>query len=507
MAEDTTALFAPLAPGVVADTAWSSGALLPMATQTAWAQTKTPFSWSVLGKFAVLLLIALVLLLWLVPWQQTVSGKGVVTVFSPNERPQTMNAQIDGRLAELLVKEGDWVQQGQLIARLAEIKPKYMDPNQVDRLYGELNALDAKEAALNQMLAALSMQVGTQGQALAATAPAQALKIQQAQQKRQAASQKYTAAQQTLLTTELNLKRVSTLFTDGLRSQRDLELVTLDVAKAKADVQNAAAEVQIAEHSQGIAGFEQTKFVAESAAKQQEVQAKQAEALDKLASVQKERFKLQNDIANIETRAVQRELRAPVAGQITQFFSRGLGETLKAGEPLLVVTPKTADVAVALTVPDWQVPLITLGLPVRVQFSGFPALQFVGWPSAPMGTFAGRVAAIDMVDNGKNEYRLLVRPDIKAIKAGKETPWPIQQALHPGMQANGWVVVNTVPLWFEVWRLLNGFTPTVDPVTAMPSDELYTKEPKSLSKPGAAKPLGEKPAGLIKIWKEGKTRG
>ncbi|MEI6541633.1 MAG: hypothetical protein WCO86_19235 [Planctomycetota bacterium] len=31
-----------------------------------------------------------------------------------------------------------------------------------------------------------------------------------------------------------------------------------------------------------------------------------------------------------------------------------------------------------------------------------------------------------------------------------------------GVRANGWVLLEQVPLWFEVWRQLNGFPPAVD---------------------------------------------
>jgi hypothetical protein len=40
--------------------------------------------------------------------------------------------------------------------------------------------------------------------------------------------------------------------------------------------------------------------------------------------------------------------------------------------------------------------------------------------------------------------------------------WPEERFLRQGVRANGWVLLEQVPLWFEVWRKLNGFPPTVE---------------------------------------------
>ncbi|MFN8615418.1 MAG: biotin/lipoyl-binding protein [Vampirovibrionales bacterium] len=74
-------------------------------------------------RFAFLLLsifMVSVLCLIVVPWQQTVTGHGEVTVFSPSERPQSVSAQIDGRIVRWFVNEGDFVQAGTLV-EMAEV--------------------------------------------------------------------------------------------------------------------------------------------------------------------------------------------------------------------------------------------------------------------------------------------------------------------------------------------------------------------------------------------------
>ncbi|MCA9008078.1 MAG: toxin secretion protein, partial [Planctomycetaceae bacterium] len=92
---------------------------------------------------------------------------------------------------------------------------------------------------------------------------------------------------------------------------------------------------------------------------------------------------------------------------------------------------------------------------VRLQFEGWPAVQFSGWPSVAVGTFGGEVVSVDAIDNGLGKFRILIRPD------PDDNPWPQDRFLRQGVRANAWVLLNQVPLWYEVWRKLNGFPPAV----------------------------------------------
>jgi hypothetical protein len=105
---------------------------------------------------------------------------------------------------------------------------------------------------------------------------------------------------------------------------------------------------------------------------------------------------------------------------------------------------------VQLFVKPIDVPLIKVGRKVRIQFEGWPALVFSGWPDVGFGTFGGRVAVIDNIDSA-GKYRILVVPDPDA------TPWP--EAIRVGSGAYGWAMLNDVPIWYELWRQLNAFPP------------------------------------------------
>jgi hypothetical protein len=61
------------------------------------------------------------------------------------------------------------------------------------------------------------------------------------------------------------------------------------------------------------------------------------------------------------------------------------------------------------------------------------------------------VVAIDQVISENGMYRVVVAPHAEGH------PWP--EALRAGGGARGIALLQRVPVWYEVWRQLNGFPP------------------------------------------------
>ena len=377
---------------------------------------KTPLIVKSLSYTAIAVMIALVIFLFL-PWRQTVTGEGKVTVFSPMERPQAINSQIDARISKWHVNEGQVVQKGDLLLELEEVNAKYLDKNQLQSLKGQQAALSNKRSATESLIASLRQQVFSQTQLQSAIVD---------------------GAQQNHKTAELNADRRKQLFDKGLSSKRDFELAQLAIVKAQSELDIAKNSIKI-----------------------QEVEAKLAQSLEKLASINNEIFKFGIEIANFESRVDQRKVYAPLDGQVVRLKVLGQAEIIKAGTELAIIAPATTDQAIELYISDYFAPLVSVGRDVRLQFSGFPALQFSGWPSVAVGTFAGTVVAIDASGDLQNKYRILVKPDYLRIENGEEAIWPTADVLRPGTQAVGWVILDEVPMWYEFWRILNGFPPTI----------------------------------------------
>lgn len=420
----------------------------------------------------LLLLVVIVAVLLFVPWQQSITGIGRVTVYSPMDRPQAVESLITGRVERWHVREGQAVHKGQLLLEISEIDPKYLDPAQLTRMEAQRNALSSRRDAVVARIASLKSQVGFLSQSRSAAVPSARVKVSQTRNKIAAAEQALMAARQNRTTAELNLKRIQELHQKGLRSTRDKELAEQSQIEAQTKVEQAQAYLDVAEQDQSVAGFDQAKVAADTSASLSSTQASISAAYETLASTQSDLAKLDVEIENLKQRINQRQVKAPKDGIVVRIMNAGPGETVSEGDILATLMPKTADQAVELLVSDNDAPLIAVGRPVRLQFAGWPALQFSGWPAVAVGTFAGRITVIDAVDDGTSRYRVWVKPDVFAIKNGKEQAWPSSRYLRPGSEAVGWVMLDTVPLWFELWRQFNAFPPTVsmEPLDAKKQD-------------------------------------
>ncbi|MBS2008655.1 MAG: biotin/lipoyl-binding protein [Cyanobacteria bacterium SZAS TMP-1] len=417
----------------------------------------------VLAFVLAIFLIGLALILAFVPWQQSITGIGKIMIVSPMERPQSIEAQIPARLKAWHVRDGQSVKKGQLIAELLDLDPKFLDPQQVKRLEAQKQALMGRRAAAQARAQALQRQVSSLKLSQGAAIPSAKERSAQAHDRIEAAEQAVQAAKQNALTTQLNLQRIRELFDKGVRSRRDLELAELDHTRAVTDVERAVAALDIAQRDKTVAVFDQDKVLADTEAAMSGIAAAIASANETVETTSAEICKLDIDLQNLQRRLEQRKVCAPGDGKIVRLLCVGAGKTVDAGTVLAVLAPQTEDLAAELTISDNDAPLVSVGRPVRLQFAGWPALQFAGWPSIAVGTFGGRVSVIDASDDGKSCFRVIVKPDLDLIASGRDEPWPSSKFLRPGTEASGWIMLDNVPLGFELWRQFNGFPPTVKP--------------------------------------------
>jgi hypothetical protein len=161
--------------------------------------------------------------------------------------------------------------------------------------------------------------------------------------------------------------------------------------------------------------------------------------------------KIENEFANYEMRQGFYVVRASQNGYVTKLKQAGIGQTLKEGEEILTLMPKDYSLAVEFYVDPIDYPLVHYGEQVSVQFDGWPAIFFSGWPNTSYGTFTGRVYAMDNYISENGKYRVLVEP------MEKNKQWP--KEVRVGGGAKTFVLLNDVPIWYELWRRLNAFPP------------------------------------------------
>ena len=93
------------------------------------------------------------------PWTQNVSGTGAVTTLKPNQRPQSIQSVISGRIEKWYVQEGDFVNKGDTILFISEIKEEYMDPNLVKNTKNQVDAKKQSVQSYDSKVNTLSTQI------------------------------------------------------------------------------------------------------------------------------------------------------------------------------------------------------------------------------------------------------------------------------------------------------------------------------------------------------------
>jgi len=392
-----------------------------------------------------------VLIIFFLPWTQNISGTGSVTTLKPDQRPQTIHTAIAGRIEKWYVQEGDFVEKGDTILFISEIKEDYLDPNLVANTKNQVDAKVLSEQSYQGKVSALDIQIG-------AIENERKLKLQQAQNKIRQAMLKITSdsmdleavkTQVKIATTQFN--RAITLNKEGLKPLTDVEEKRLKLQEVEAKIITQENKFLASKNEFLNAKVEINRISAEYSEKDSKAKSDQFTALSSQYDTEAQVNKLKNQYANYNIRNGLYYIKAPQTGYVNRALQSGLGETIKEGTPIVSIMPSKYDIAVETFVSPIDLPLIAKGEKVRVWFDGWPTIVFSGWPNMSYGTFGGKVVAIEnfISDNGK--YRVLIAPD------AAEQKWPKQLSIGAGAQTIA--LLDNVPVWFEVWRKLNGFPP------------------------------------------------
>jgi len=385
---------------------------------------RTPAVGKLLAKWLIGFSLLFLLLLFL-PWQQNIRGNGNVTALDPMNRPQTVETVIAGQVQKWHVREGDLVRKGDTIITISEVKEKYFDPQMMARLQQQIVAKENSLASEDQKAQALERQIKALRNSLK-------LKLEQATAILQAEKIRFQNA-------ENQLQRNKKLFEAGNIPLTKYQEFEYKFQETQAVYLNAQLDL----------GGVEAEYLDKISKAESELNNTRAEAFD----TQVEIVKARNEFTNVEMRNAQYQILAPQDGYIVKAMKAGIGETIKEGDAVCTIMPQSADVAVEMYVKAMDIPLISKGRKVRVEFDGWPALQFSGWPSVSVGTFGGEVRVIDYVNSKPGEFRILIVPD------KQDEAWPKQ--IRVGSGTKGWVMLDSVPVWYELWRQLNGFSPSL----------------------------------------------
>ena len=396
-------------------------------------------------------IIGIIFLMLFLPWTQNIRSSGVVTSFLPEDRPQTINTIIPGKIEKWYVSEGQYVNKGDTIIHLSEVKDSYFNPDLLLRTQEQVVAKEQSLKAINNKASALLKQINAleQGQVLSIEKAKN--KLRQIELKLQSDSMDMIAAKLDLSIAKKQLDRQQALYDKGLKSLTELEQRKIKFQETSAKAISAENKFLATKNELLNARIELNSIQAEYADKlakaHSDYNSTLAYAFDLKASI----AKMKNDLVNYTIRSGNYYITAPKSGYVIKALKAGIGEIIKEGEAVVTIVDKNSVNAVELYVKAMDVPLLHKGTKVRLQFDGWPALVFSGWPGISFGTFGGIIQVIDYVSTNQGKYRILVTPDPDDIK------WPDQLRIGGGVY--GWALLNDVPIWYEIWRQLNGFPP------------------------------------------------
>jgi multidrug efflux pump subunit AcrA (membrane-fusion protein) len=390
-----------------------------------------------------------------VPWQQSLSGTGKMVALAPMERQQTIDAPIEGRIVKWYVVEGSRVKKGDPVAEMADL-----DPVLPTRLGLERTAVLDRIRAISEREQQLEERIHELDQTLKNDLSAADFRIQQARDRIRAAEQTLEAATAKVTVSNQNLDRHRLMFPKGLVSKRQIEVAQADKDSADAELRRAEAQLNEAQNVQRTVEMERARALNNGLATIRDARASRESARSDSASARQSLQPVENRLNRQTTQTIL----APVDATIFRLVAQPGSAVVKNGEEIASIVPLVSSPVAEIWVAGNDMPLVSAGRKVRLQFEGWPAIQFVGWPSVAVGTFGGVVRLVDSTDDGKGKFRVLVEPD------PNDQSWPESRYLRQGVRTKGWVLLNTVPLGFEVWRQFNGFPPVVPtPPTAAES--------------------------------------
>lgn len=408
------------------------------------------------NKSKLLLILSLIflgvnLLGLFLPWTQNIDAKGYVTTINPSQQPQSIQSVISGKLESWFVQEGDYVEKGDTIVFISEVKGEYLDPELVERTNEQVDASLKSVESYEDKVKSIEQQQAAMIQNRDFKIETTKNKIIQVKREIVSDSIDLVAYELMLDVANKQYERTKELFEKGIKSRTDLEAKNVKqrelaskviVQKNKLDNQSNKLlnqELELSstksEYADKIAKSESDKFSAISS------------KLDTRAKASK----LKNSLSNYEARQEFYYITAPQSGFITKAIKKGLGEIIKEGTDIVTIMPNKFDLAIEIYVKPMDLPLIFKDETTRIQFDGWPAIVFSGWPNISTGTYGGKVIAVDRIISTNGLYRVLVEPSDDSKK------WP--EVLRIGSGAKAFVMLKDVPLWYELWRQLNGFPP------------------------------------------------
>ncbi len=392
------------------------------------------------GRFTFVLMLFFVAILFL-PWRQTVEGQGSIIAYDPSERVQSISAPIDGFIERFHVQEDQHVTKGMKLFEMIDPDKEYKS-----RVYKMKEDFEQQQKNTQNELLVLKQKDTSLLNQKAIRTELYDKQYIQAKEQLKSLELKFEAEKKNYEVVQNHFERIKALYLQKIESKKNFEKSENDFISAKTKFDKIAIDIEVQKRQLSIIQQEKSHFIEEISNQIRTLENSMLAVENRLNVLQRDYERHLSEIARYETSSVLSQK----DGTVMRILQNDKNTFIKKGEPILRFSPDVNTSALLLKVSDFNMPLIKEGLPVRIRFHGWPVLHIPGWPAIRFGTFGGIIQKVDPVLHEPGTYYAYVVEDPKE-------PWPEHDQLRIGTYATAWVALSNVPIWYEIWRLLNGF--------------------------------------------------
>ena len=342
--------------------------------------------------------------------------------------------QIPGRVAEVVVSEGQAVKAGDVLARLSA--------DELAETVKQIQAsLDGVESQTRQQASTVEMRRGiidsqiavAESQAEAANIAAGRLREGLRPQEIRVAEAELAQAEAALAQSKSEFDRAASLFKEGIFPQQeyDAALTALRTAEANREaVQQRLALAKEGARREDIAEAEARVLAARSAVAAAEAGRTEIDIQrEGLTAARARERELRAQLEAAKTQLSRTEIHAPLDGVILTKNVES-GEVVSAGTPVVTMAD-IDDLWMNIYIPETQTGLVKLGQSVRVRVDSFPG-----------EAFTGKVVFISAESEFTPKTILTQEERIKLVYRVKVSLDNTAQRLKPGMPADAEVDVG-----------------------------------------------------------------
>jgi HlyD family secretion protein len=354
-----------------------------------------------------------------------------------------LTSEVQGRIEEIYVKEGDQVTKGQPLVRL---DPTQLDSSK-DAQYATLQASlsDVQNARVQESSAVNNVTLAQQSllaaEAGVATARQQVI-VSQTQVDR--ARTEVDRAQVEVNTAQRELKRTTELVESGVASRAEYDAAKDRVENAQVALRTAQAGLQTAKEQ-----LEQTKIAVEEAkarANQQRVSVRDAQigVTRARTSVTASQSRAQTQQALLRGQTTQRDKTlqvAPLNGVVAEIPSKvGTFAVANLSSTALLTIADMSTVNIEVKVDETEIKSVKEGQEAKVKVDAFQDREIKGKVVQKTPLAVGKSQTSGGLSNTINvqeakEFRVVIRLE--------ELPKEIQDGLRPGMSATATITTDT----------------------------------------------------------------